>query len=144
MMFFWNFPAVGPAREYQEKCQNLFKSFWNLQKNSVSLSVAVHPFFQTVAKSWPGYCSEWKQTSLKPENWNQEFSRYLQFLDQCWDKVLRSSSYSEQSAHYLESSIDFQACAKEFLEPFVQIFPFASKQDLEKLADKIHSFSTKK
>ncbi len=132
------FPAVGPLREYQEKWMEMGQNWLTLQQSQMAFTTLYAKFWQNVFTSFPNYLGS---VTKAPKDFNEYLAQtqsYLRFLDENWEKVMRSDEYAKKSADHLHALLTFHKSMETCYDSVLKFTPLVSKQQLQQVGDQMH------
>ncbi len=131
------FPALGPFREAQEKWLTLVQAQKKLGESFHRFnSLSTQSLSKEVVKEWTP--SEKNQIPFTFMDGVEKTESFLRFLDGSWMKVMRSEQYVAESGTLLEDMLKWQQAVEAWSYDWLKFFPWAPKQDIKRLIEKIH------
>ena len=131
---YMNMPAMGPAREHQERWQELMGTWLNMLNSSISFASEFPQFGKVASSEFPQFMNNFMEQDKKSLTFMQAFNQYLKYMDSCWEKVMRTEDYAKKSADFMSQYIAFRKAMDTIMEGYTQFSPFASKQNIEDIS----------
>jgi class III poly(R)-hydroxyalkanoic acid synthase PhaE subunit len=133
-------PAMGPAREKQEKVMQVFSSFVNLQRVWMESNTDLQRVFTEAMRRVRERTGDEFEGEVSPERYKDFYKIWIETYSETFHEFMKSGHFAGDMGRFLSHYLDFQRLNREVMEEsYLKPMNLPTKTEIDEINRELYS-----